>query len=342
VTADRILKANVSKWARYFCVISAAAIFLCGPAAHAWGCQGHEAVALIAQMHLNPRALAMVNQILKDGPIDATLNRYCKEPNLDPIADASTWADDARSIHPEATNWHFIDIPRGASKGDIEKYCEVLPDPASQTPPVSTGCVTKALREQLAILRSAQSGAQQRADALRFVIHFVGDIHQPMHDITNNDRGGNCVAVGYMGIASQLRNPQTESYSPNLHGVWDTNILVTNENGKTVQQFAAELNTAFAGQMDGWRASGSDFDAWAWEGHLLAEDVAYGKLPTAIPVETPVALNDCSGDNNIGNRMFALHEDLEQPYQDAAAPVVRQQIAKAGTRLAMLLNEIWP
>jgi hypothetical protein len=191
-------------------------------------------------------------------------------------------------------------------------------------------------------LRAPGSTPEKRADALRFVIHFVGDIHQPLHDTTNNDRGGNCVAVEYIGIAPQLRNPQTESYSPNLHGVWDTNILVTAMSGKTVQQFAAELDAAFAAQMPGWQAGGADFDAWAWEGHQLAEDAVYGKLPKAIPIETPRALNDCSGDNLIGQRMFDLHEDLEQSYQDASAPVVRAQIAKAGARLAMLLNGIWP
>lgn len=322
-------------------LIAAMALLFGGPAAHAWGCQGHEAVALIAEMHLNPHALAMVNQILKDGPIDPALNRYCKETGLTPMADAATWPDDIRSVRPDATNWHFIDIPRGASKSDIEKYCEVPEAPGSATPPVSTGCITKALREQIAFLRAPESSPQKRADALRFVIHFVGDIHQPLHDTTNNDRGGNCVAVEYLGVESQLRNPQTESYSPNLHGVWDTNILVTAENGKTVQQFAAELDTAFAAQMPAWRAGGADFDAWAWEGHQLAEDMVYGKLPKTIPIETAVAINDCSGDTNIGNRMFELHEDLEQPYQDSSAPVVRAQIAKAGTRLAALLNGIW-
>jgi hypothetical protein len=323
-------------------IVVGAALLVGSPAAQAWGCQGHEAVALIAQMHLNPRALAMVNQILKDGPIDPALSRYCKETGLTPMADAATWADDIRSVRPDATNWHFIDIPRGASKDEIEKYCEVLMDPASMTPPVSTGCITKALREQIAILRAPDSSPQRRADALRFVIHFVGDIHQPLHDTTNNDRGGNCVPVEYMGIESQLRNPQTESYSPNLHSVWDTNILVTLENGKTVQDFAAELDSSFATRIPGWQAGGADFDAWAWEGHQLAEEVVYGKLPKPIPVEPPIALNDCSGDKNIGSRMFELHEDLEQQYQDVSAPVVRAQIAKAGARLATVLNGIWP
>jgi hypothetical protein len=339
---DRSYGARAARFVACGLLFAAAALLFGSPTAQAWGCQGHEAVALIAEAHLTPHALAMVNQILKEGPIDPALNRYCKETGLTPIADASTWPDDLRSVRPDATNWHFIDIPRGASKGDIEKYCEVLEVPGSVAPPVSTGCITKALREQIAILRAPESSPQKRADALRFIIHFVGDIHQPLHDTTNNDRGGNCVPVEYMGIESQLRNPQTESYSPNLHGVWDTNILTTAENGKTVQQFAAELDAAFASQMAGWRAGGADFDAWAWEGHQLAEEVVYGKLPKMIPIETPVGLNDCSGDKNIGQRMFDLHEDLEQPYQDSSAPAVRAQIAKAGTRLAMLLNGIWP
>lgn len=350
MTGDRSYLRRTGNFAVGVLVVAAALLFG-SPSARAWGCQGHEEVALIAQMHLNSRALAMVNQILKDGPIDPAWSRYCRETGLDPIAYAATWADDLRTLRPESYNWHFIDIPRGASKGDIQKYCELLEAPGSPTPPVSTGCVTKALREQIAILRAPESSPQKRADALRFVIHFVGDIHQPMHDTTNNDRGGNCVAVEFFGVEPQLKIPQnqpgalipeTPYYSPNLHSVWDTRILSKAENGKTVQQFAAELDAEFAAQMPGWRAEGIDFDAWAWEGHQLAEEFAYGKLPKPIPIEKPVAVKDCSGDNNIMQRMFDLHEDLEQPYQDATAPVVRSQIAKAGTRLAMLLNGIWP
>ncbi len=89
------------------------------PAAHAWGCQGHETVALIAEMHMSPAVLAKVNQILKDGPIDPTLNRYCKDAGLTPMADAASWPDDLRGTRPEASPWHYIDIPRGGAKADM-------------------------------------------------------------------------------------------------------------------------------------------------------------------------------------------------------------------------------
>ena len=88
------------------------------PSAWGWGCKGHQVVALIAEQHLNPRARAMAMQILAASPISPELPRYCGESGLDAFADSSTWADDERSIRPDTTDWHFIDIPRGAAKGD--------------------------------------------------------------------------------------------------------------------------------------------------------------------------------------------------------------------------------
>jgi hypothetical protein len=311
-------------------VLTVALAMFASPAAHAWGCQGHETVALIAEMHMTPQTLAKVNQILKDSPIDPALSRYCKETGLPPMADAASWADDLRSLRPEASPWHYIDIPRGGTRAEIAASC-----------PEKEGCITKALRTQVEILRAAASTPQQRADALRFIIHFVGDIHQPLHDTTNNDRGGNCIPVEFFGTEPVARNPQSESFSPNLHSVWDSSIVGRMARDKTVQQFAKEVEAAQASRMDGWMSGALDFDAWAWEGHEIAESVTYGKLPHLIPVEKSVEINSCADDNHIAARMLALHEDLEQPYQDASAPVVQQQLAKAGARLAALLNDIW-
>ena len=144
------------------------AFFVFVPNAFAWGCKGHQTVALIAEARLSPAARAGAEKILADAPIDPALKRYCDPTGLDPFADSSTWADDYRTQHPETGNWHFIDIPRGASKKNLAQYC-----------PPSEGCVTAALVSQIAILRDKNSTAQQRADALRFVLHFAGDIHQP-------------------------------------------------------------------------------------------------------------------------------------------------------------------
>lgn len=316
------------------------------PAALAWGCQGHEIVALIAEAHLNPRALATANEILKNGPLDAGVTRFCKE-EVDAFAAASTWADDIRRVRPEASPWHFIDIPRDARQADIEKYC-----------PQDTGCILSALKAQIAVLQSNTPDPKARADALRFVIHFIGDMHQPLHDVDNNDHGGNCVPVSFFGNQAQLRNPQTASYAPNLHGVWDTDILVRSMGQKTVQQLTEELQQRFADKLTAWDRSlvtvvvetphkstmlqTTSFDTWSWETHLLANEVTYGKLPVAIPIEAPVKMATCADDNNVGNRLFAFHEDIEQPYQDAAVPIIDEQLAKAGIRLAAVLNALWP
>ncbi len=301
----------------------------CAPGAKAWGCEGHQTIALIAKKHLNPRALAMVEKILTDNPIDPALKRYCPSDGLDPMADAATWADDYRTIDPTTGGWHFFDIPRGASRRDIDQYCS----PA--------GCVVSALEDQIQILRTPGGDPKKRADALRYVIHFAGDIHQPLHCSTNNDRGGNCVPVEYFEKQTQLTNPATGSYSPNLHSVWDTNIVETIAKGETVERFAAELDEQFQSREAPWQQTGMNFDDWAWESHEKAEQTTYGRLPQKIKVESPVPINTCLDDNNISARMLALHEDLEQPYQDAAAPVVRERLAKAGVRLAMILNQIW-
>src|ERR1039458_4239341 len=162
------------------CFVFAAAISL-PESAHAWGCEGHQVIALLAEKHLSPHALATVNQILRSSPIDPSLSRYCKDGGIDAMSDAATWADDFRSQHPETGPWHYIDIPLSTSGRSVAKIVEKFCDPKES-------CVTRAISDQLTILRSPDSSQAKRADALRFLIHFVGDLHQPLHTTTNNDQ----------------------------------------------------------------------------------------------------------------------------------------------------------
>ena len=329
-----------NRWGRFFdrsflragilaCLLLAAILSLPAPT-RAWGCEGHQVVALLAEKHLTPRALAMAQKILADGPIDTSLRRYCKEGGVDAMADASTWPDDYRTLHPETAPWHYIDIPLGTARREVEKFC----DPKES-------CVTRAITDQLAILRSADADPQKKADALRFVIHFVGDLHQPLHAVSNNDLGGNCVPVAFFDEAPQLRNPQLEIYSPNLHAVWDTNILARATTGKTVEQVADELDQSFRKKIVRWQKGPADVDSWAWESHQLTTKKVYAKLPARIPIETPQPITSCADDNHISARMLKLNEHLVEPYQNMAVPIVRQRLAQAGARLALLLNQLW-
>jgi hypothetical protein len=299
--------------------------------ARAWGCKGHEVIALLAEKHLTPHALATVNEIFRASPIDPSLSRYCKDGGTDAMADASSWPDDVRTLRPETPPWHYIDIPLGTTHREVAKYC----DPKEH-------CVTWAISDELKTLRSSDADPRKKADALRFLIHFVADLHQPLHAATNNDLGGNCVPVRFFDEQPQLRNPQLETYAPNLHAVWDTNILERATAGKTADQVASELDESFRRKIRRWQKGLPDIDSWTWESHRLAAKYVYRNLPVHVPVEAPQTVKSCADDNQISVRMLKLNEHLTEPYQRGAVPIVRERLARAGARLALLLNQLWP
>ncbi len=281
------------------------------PSAWAWGCKGHQVVALIAENHLDPHARAMVLQILAASPVDPDMRRYCRNTGFDEFADSSTWADDKRSVRPDTAGWHFIDIPRGVPNGDIAQYC-----------PPSTGCITKAIADEIGILRNPSANAQVRAEALRYLIHFVGDLHQPLHTTTDDDRGGNCVPVAFFEYVPVETNPAKEDYRPNLHGVWDTDIIEHFARSRTMQQIAGELESKSKAQIPMWESQRLDVVAWAW--HEVAENVSYGDLPNKIAIEKPREVNTCADDDHISRRMLHLHEQIGEQYETAAESAVEE------------------
>jgi hypothetical protein len=289
----------------------------------AWGCKGHQTVALIAEKHLTPDARQFVEKLLSENPIDPQLKRYCGNTTRDLFVDASTWPDDVRLTLKNGP-WHYIDIPRGAPHGPLEPYCG------------SEGCVIRALAEQLAILKDSHAEPGKRADAARYLIHFVGDLHMPLHADTNNDEGGNCVPVRFF----RRRPKEQHNYiSPNLHALWDTAILERDMEGADPSEYADFLSQMFSSDLPVWENAGIHFDDWAWESHDLADSIVYGELTPKIPIEPPVPVHSCADDNNVGARLLQVIVTAGQAYQDAVAPVVEKRIAQAGLRLALVLNE---
>jgi hypothetical protein len=293
------------------------------PTARAWGCKGHQTVALIAEKHLTPEAKQMVLTLLSSNPIDPKVKRYCGSAVNDLMADASTWPDDIRSERKNGP-WHYIDIPRGAQRGPLERFCG------------DEGCVTKAIAEQVAILKDKNAEGAKRADAARYIIHFVGDLHQPLHATTNDDEGGNCVPVKYF-----RRKPHDSGhgFSPNLHSLWDTAILERDMEGADPAEYAETLEENFGTDIEGWQKAGIHVDDWAWESHEEAETVTYGELSPKVAIEPNVPVHSCADDNNIGQRLLQQHIAAGESYQEKAGPVVERRIAQAGVRLAMILNE---
>lgn len=295
--------------------------------AWSWGCQGHRIVAYIARAHLGPNAKAQVKKLLSENPIDPSLKRFCKPRAPDPFVDGSTWADDVRNKRRYTAEWHFLDIPRGASREEVATFCP------------QGGCVTTAIEKNIATLKSDQS-SEKRAEALRFVVHFVGDIHQPLHCATNGDRGGNCVPLEYLGIDPAWSDGK---YAPNLHQVWDTRIIQTEmtERDMWTSTLADDIDERFATQIEQWMQETPDLYAWAWDGHQIAEASVYGTLSPSVPILEPAEVQSCS-DGDVDGKMLALGLEIDDHAQDVALPIVEQQLAKAGARLAAALNRVWP
>ncbi len=305
------------------------AVLLCtAPSAHAWGCRGHQTVALIAEKHLTPEARQFVENLLGENPIDPKLKRWCGNATPDLMVDASTWPDDVRSERHNGP-WHYIDIPRGKHKGSLEEYCG------------DYGCVTRAIEEQRAVLKDRSADPLKRAEAIRYLIHFVGDMHQPLHVINNGDNGGNCVPVKYLHHEPLLnpQHPEREDYSPNLHQIWDTEIVERDMEVSNPHRYADELDDKFREASASWVAAGIHVENWAREVHERAEAEVYDAFSVRIPMEPDVRPKGCSDNNHIGKRMFEKHLVADEAYQARAAKAAETSLAEAGVRLAMVLNE---
>jgi len=242
----------------------------------AWGPEGHRDVGAIAEKNLKPETLKAVRALF--GPYDT-------------LAANSVWADDIREENQVTGPWHYIDIPLSASSIDMNRDCR------------DGNCVIGKIHEFQAVLGNKAADLALRRDALKFLAHFVGDLHQPLHCEDNGDQGGNKVQVMFFG------QPM------NLHAVWDSGIL--HREKPYGLKLAAELNSRITPAEKAAWVRGSVED-WAMESHTLAVQIAYGKLPH----------------ENMPN--------LGDDYFNTALPVVELQIEKAGIRLASILNQALP
>ena len=186
----------------------------------AWGDLGHELVALIAYKHLTPAARAKVDALLASDPDTLTA------PD---IASRATWADKYRNSHRETAAWHFVDIE--LDQPDLAVAC--FNSPAS-TPPASQGpaqdCVVDKIHEFAAELKDPATPPAERLMALKFVLHFVGDLHQPLHSADHSDKGGNCIAL----------SPSPDGKVKNLHAFWD--VTTVNALGSSAASIASKLD----------------------------------------------------------------------------------------------------
>jgi hypothetical protein len=285
-------------------------------------------VALIARARLTPAVSAAVDELLRQSPIDPALTRFCQDRPADLMADSATWADDARN-QEKTSLWHYIDIPLSVtSVSGVDSWCPPIgPSVGGKNRP---GCVTDAIAYEAAILRDKSRSVAERATALRYIIHFVGDIHQPLHDEDNNDQGGNCTAMQFY----------SEDRPANLHAIWDYKLIQHQLalDKLTQPAYADALNARFSVRYSALaKGNPDDAIAWAWGAHALAISAAYGALEPGIPVESPDPKAVCAAERE---KVQALHIAIGDAYFAKTMPVIDEPLATAGFRLAVLLNAI--
>lgn len=269
--------------------------------AQAWGDEGHEVIGFVAEAFLTPAVRQKVQAMLAADTDSLTPHN---------IAAAATWADKYRDSNSngarQATRqWHFVDIELSAP--DLDSACfghPVLPPGTLASNGPAQDCVVDKINEFAAELANPAIDPEERVMALKFVLHLVGDLHQPLHASDDHDQGGNKKRASAPGFKSGT-----------LHHYWDTEFVEML--GPDPKQDAAAL-IARISPRDAHAWSQGDPSAWALDSFRIAKDDAYGQLPPP---------------NARGS--FPLPD----AYVAMARRDVAMQLSKAGVRLAAVLNK---
>ena len=264
------------------------------PGAVAWGTLGHQTVAWIAQSFISADTASYVQKAL-----ESTASDY--------MANISTWADTYR--YTSAGAWtaplHYIDAndsPPGECDVEFNRDCG------------ESGCVVSAIVNYTKIVMDDASADDERRDAMRFLIHFIGDLHQPLH-VENLEKGGN-------GIDVTFGDEKT-----NLHHIWDTEIVEKLADGADSEEWSKTVAKAIS--------SGDLGDASAWSKDISVDDAE------STAMEWANDANDYVCSDVLPDGVDAVETgDLSGAYFDAHGDVARLQIAKGGYRLAKYLDMI--
>ena len=265
--------------------LSLAAFLLPSPA-HAWGREGHRLVAELAQDHLTAVARKNVKALL----------------GAETLADVAAWADEYRPLESQTGPWHYTDLPATSDVYDRDRDCPTQPN-------VKLGsrndkwrdCATDRILFFENRLRDTDLDPADRATALKYLVHFVGDIHQPMH-ATGVEKGGNGIPVTVFGSAT------CGQYNCNLHSVWDSGLLL--HTGLAEPDYLHRLEKGIKAQ------------------HLLAG------------VDDPVVWTDESKKAS-DEAMLPKNAAVDEAYYTREIAVVDQRLELAGLRLAQVLNGIF-
>ena len=275
--------------------------------AWAWGPDGHAAVGDVAAALLTPRAQKQVRALLKD----KKLGDY----------EISTWPDEIRGsqeyeeLYPGNGLWHFVDFDT------FQRYDD---DFELKPPKDGQDIVTQVARWQKE-LAAKDASPERKLDALRFLVHFVGDMHQPMHCAFRcGDMGGNMIPVNSFKGRKYSFGPNTPmDYSSSVHSVWDDSMVRELMGARRRASFAKFLLEDVGPEQIAWWSQGLPLN-WAEDSYGRARKQAYR----------------WTNGENLPYTWSQPGMDLtSENYIDSRLPMAKEQLQKAGVRLARLLNE---
>lgn len=265
-----------------------AAALLLPVQALAWGQEGHSIIGEIAAHRLTPQAAAMVERLVGPGRS---------------LASVGSWADDIRDDRQETYRWHFVDLALAEDRYDAARHCHATE---------KGDCIVAELERLTVELRCAPTDSRKR-DALRYAIHFVGDIHQPLHTV-DEGRGGNDVAVEIrLAGAKTCRGGPCPIYPmrSNFHRVWDGALI---------------------------RAT-----TWSWGGYVDRLEAGWLTLPEAQAVDGGTLAQWAEQTHRAARYVWAqLPENriVDDAYYAKVLPTLDRQLGLAGLRLARFLNDV--
>ncbi|HEY6240531.1 MAG TPA: S1/P1 nuclease [Burkholderiales bacterium] len=280
-------------------ILSALLAFSLAQGAFAWGPEGHRMVGDIAEQFLAVETRTRIAKLLEaDRMADGQLS------GRHTLGEIASWADEIKDTDwgKRRASWHYDDVPL-CGAAEYARYCR------------NGRCASAQLAREIEILGNERARPGQRNEALKWVVHLVGDIHQPLHAANRSDRGGNRVRVSFFG---QTDNPPYGSL--NLHAVWDVQTVQRRISDRGGERAIVSAPVA-AREIRAW-VQGSIPD-WIDESHRIASDVVYPLLPVSA---------------SCGGKITGVIE-IGPEYYAKVAPVIEIQIRKAGVRLARILNE---
>ncbi|KAJ3704091.1 hypothetical protein LUZ61_007796 [Rhynchospora tenuis] len=261
------------------------------PLSYAWGVDGHYMICRIAQSRLTSTASSAVLDLLPSGA------------NGD-LASECSWADNVRTAYPWSSPLHYVDTPDNLCTYDYSRDCHDSSGNAGY-------CVVGAINNYTTQLLSYPTSRYNLTQALMFLAHFMGDVHQPLHVGFTTDAGGNGITVYWYTTKT------------NLHSVWDTKIIQTamsNYYGNDHNIMADSINANITSdQVSQWDACGSS-----------SADCANNFATESIQDACSYAYQDASQNAKLNDTYFLSRK-----------PIVETRIAQAGVRLANLLNQIF-